>query len=71
MLVNIILKYSSWRRRIYECKSEPNITRTKEVEDVVITPSSGDESLAMGSAIYGFINEGNSIDDFKTPQACT
>jgi carbamoyltransferase len=50
-------------------KANQTLLEQKEVEDVVITPSSGDESLAIGSAIYGFINEGNSIDDFKTPSS--
>lgn len=37
----------------------------KEIDNLVITPSCGDESLALGAAVYGFVNEGNDINSLK------
>jgi carbamoyltransferase len=35
----------------------------KEITSLTITPSCGDESLAIGAAVYGFVHEGNSVHD--------
>lgn len=37
----------------------------QEIETLVITPSCGDESLALGAAVYGFLQEGNNINDLQ------
>jgi carbamoyltransferase len=37
----------------------------KEIETLTITPSCGDESLAIGAAAYGYMYEGNDIRDLQ------
>lgn len=46
-------------------KANQVLLNLPEVNDLVIAPSCGDESLALGSAAYGFAHEGNSIYDLK------
>jgi carbamoyltransferase len=44
-------------------KANQTILAMPEVKTLVIAPSCGDESLAIGSAVYGFVQEGNNIQD--------
>lgn len=42
-------------------KANQQILEMEEVDNLTITPSSGDESLAIGVASYGFVKEGGDI----------
>lgn len=46
-------------------KANQILLSLEEVETLTITPSCGDESLAIGAAVFGFVQEGNSVNDLK------
>ncbi len=47
-------------------KGNQKINELKEVQDFTVSPSCGDESLAIGAVMFGFLQE-NSIKGFKKP----